>query len=65
MSGNIYLVITSCKNSVQNISALDGKFARFFVSWTLQPKSTSVKKSVAIGHSNKPVMLALVVSFLK
>lgn len=49
---------------VRQLTVWDRKFARVFSSWILQQKTGHTRKSMAIGHSNEPVMLAQLSHFL-
>lgn len=50
-------IIQSYQIGVESISVQDRKFARVFSQWLLQPKSKHLRKAMAVGHSNEPVML--------
>lgn len=50
---------------VAELSPIDKKFARVFSKWILEPRSTGSRKKMAMGHSNEPVMLAGLASFIR
>ena len=57
-------IIQSYQSGVENLFVQDRTFARVFSKWILQPKSQHVRRSMAVGYANEPVMLSKLPSFL-